>query len=522
MSYLNSLRLHFAGTFMTDPSTLNNTPGNYDPAVTQPNPLWNPDGKARFDFIDVKVTRVCYADGSSTTDPTADPLVGMPLRGTNNPFPGKIVDLDPDQQMVSQIWAFELMVGALPSTDSVTGRFLVAPFNDLWVRRQTAGRPGMPEFSAYYQSVLENLAWAGNLRSRFLQEVKGQTGSRLSIKFNVDMYNPNSGTPGFTHGRVSGTIGPAADSEPSRFVAGRLLRPMGDANTYFAQCGVDNGRAYVDLGNSLATDTNGALLDQGPLQLMAGGKPVGAPISGYAGTQWYEQSAGVVAIDLAGQDVSSTPLTLSAGGNSLLSENSAGAYLRADDYVFRLDPGDQQPVRLMALRFGRPAGGETIEFAYTQLSSSPSVVGLPLPAPVTTGADGWASATLVAGDPGHPRPFIDGQVYGIQYTWPAADSDYRPDESNFLSVRVFDRVVYPDPPTWQNDIDPVFSTYAKLYPIMKSLGLGEYQSLKANAAMVWNAISQPLEAPQHMPVTRDLSAGKRAMFKAWMDAGCPH
>ena len=528
MSYLNPIRLHFAGTFKADPSTVNNSVSNFDPQVTDPNPMWNPDGTGNWDFIDVKVTRVCYADGSHAGHLDEDPIVGAPLRGTNNPFPGKIVDLDPEQQMVSQIWAFELMVGELPSKNSVVGSYLVAPFNDIWTRRQGPGSRDMA-YCAYYQSVLENLAWARNLDSRFLEELRAATGSRVSIKFNVDMYQPNSSDPDFTHGRIVGTIGPADDLEPARFVAGRLLRPQ-TATTCFAQFIVnDTGRAIVDLGNSLTCDANGAVIDQGPLQLVAGGAPVGEPIQEYAVSDWYRNTAGVVEIDPNGVDLSSTPLSIEAGGSPLLQENSAGAYLRAYDYVYRLNPGETGQVELMALSFGKPALGVTVELSYDanmlQPASGIQVAeprdALTFPDSVSTDPDGRATVALEASDPGNPRQFIDGQIYGVGYAWGDAVSEYNPDSSNFISVHVYDSCDYGDSPTWDQDVGPVFSQFDKLYPVMGSLNLADYQSVKTNAQMIWNVISLPLEAPQHMPVTRDLSRDKIAMFKKWMDNGCP-
>ena len=59
MSYLSSPRLHFSGTFRADPSTLNNTPDNFNSNNNFPpnngsevsNNLqlyWNPNGTAAF------------------------------------------------------------------------------------------------------------------------------------------------------------------------------------------------------------------------------------------------------------------------------------------------------------------------------------------------------------------------------------------------------------------------------------------------------------------------------------------
>jgi hypothetical protein len=38
---------------------------------------------------------------------------------------------------------------------------------------------------------------------------------------------------------------------------------------------------------------------------------------------------------------------------------------------------------------------------------------------------------------------------------------------------------------------------------------------------VLETISEPVEDPAHMPVTRDLSATRRAMIQVWIKNGCP-
>src|SRR5690349_24558439 len=104
MSYLGVPRLHFAGTFLARPSTVNNDITNYDPSTSPLDPGWNPDGDARWDFIGCKVMAAYYADGTSATSASADPIIGTPLAAASSPAPAKIVDLDPDQQLVSEIW----------------------------------------------------------------------------------------------------------------------------------------------------------------------------------------------------------------------------------------------------------------------------------------------------------------------------------------------------------------------------------------------------------------------------------
>jgi hypothetical protein len=66
MSYLNTLRLHFAGQFQCNVSTVNNDPGHYDNSIFQPsyqtlqgkmpNGWFNPQGDAAFRLLGCTVT----------------------------------------------------------------------------------------------------------------------------------------------------------------------------------------------------------------------------------------------------------------------------------------------------------------------------------------------------------------------------------------------------------------------------------------------------------------------------------
>jgi hypothetical protein len=40
-------------------------------------------------------------------------------------------------------------------------------------------------------------------------------------------------------------------------------------------------------------------------------------------------------------------------------------------------------------------------------------------------------------------------------------------------------------------------------------------------AIVLETISEPIEDPAHIPVTRDLSTSRRAVIQVWIKNGCP-
>ncbi len=195
MSYLREPRLIFSGKFQADPSTVNNDPEHFDTAAFQPsyqqpqhggaqNGWWNPNGTGAWRLVDCVVTRVVYADGSACDDPNLDPIVGSPVTDDTNGVEAKLVDLDSEQQMTSQIWGLKVFLGSTASGLGFSGAFAPASFCDLFARF-IGGQPDS-FFGAAFQSVLQSIQWVGNGLSRFLAELSADgVPSALSIMFNV-------------------------------------------------------------------------------------------------------------------------------------------------------------------------------------------------------------------------------------------------------------------------------------------------------------------------------------------------
>ena len=119
MSYLDFTRLHFAGEFQADVSTVNNDPYHFNSAAFVPadqllsgggamNGWWNPGGTAYWRLRNVVVTSACYADGRMVTDSSEDPVIGTPIVGADDRVAAKLVDLDSENQLVSEIWGFQV------------------------------------------------------------------------------------------------------------------------------------------------------------------------------------------------------------------------------------------------------------------------------------------------------------------------------------------------------------------------------------------------------------------------------
>jgi hypothetical protein len=561
MTYLDPVRLHFSGRFQADPSTVNNDPTHFDNATFKPNyqqpgatnGWWNPDGSGSFRLVDCRVTRVCYGDGSWTDRATVEPVIGMRIADADTRVAGKLVDLDPEQQMVSQIWGLvvRLMNG---SSDVFVGPYDVAAFTDLWPRAKGGGGRGDMSLGAYYQSVIGPVRWGETDFSRFLRELRGAASDGfLSIKFNVDGYSMNSASPNFTLGRIVGTIGPAHANEPRHFVIGRQLGGT-DTHVNYMPCVVDPAarRITADFGNALPTTTpGGPLLDIGDLSLgwvdsNGGFHSFGAVA--YRDAGWYESTAGVQSFEIPQQAIAplaSAPVALRNGSSIILQENLNGLYARADAFVYRLYPGDRADVQIYATQYGVLMDDAPISVFLdpSQLQgdqTTPPVVAIPTgaiggfdPQTPIVAKNGLATLTLTSSDPGNPRVYIDGQVYGVRYLpQPVYEAVYETvyetlqqnapgtfmNPSDFVSVLIWNEYTAPDPLTWFDDLQPIFTQYANLYPIMdKLIDLSDYEAVAGNAGILSFVFSLPVGDPNSMPVTRDLSPAKRQAIVKWLN-----
>ncbi len=266
----------------------------------------------------------------------------------------------------------------------------------------------------------------------------------------------------------------------------------------------------------------------------------------------YERTAGVVEIPVTAavlERIERTPLAIRgtvAGQPTILAlEASDGSHVRADDFVFRLSPGDEARIPLYATAFGRPLAGADVQcdFDNSAFSGGPVQPGAPpgsrdtpadgipsdalkpagtggFPCVLRTNADGIAWLNLAASNPRNPRGYVDGQVYGIRPVLVQASAitvQRQVNPSDFISVLLFDEVLIPDQPTWWTHVHPILQQYANLYPIMKQvLDLGDYQSVIAHKKMLELVFSLPVEDPNYMPVTRDLSPKKRELLLKWL------
>jgi hypothetical protein len=102
---------------------------------------------------------------------------------------------------------------------------------------------------------------------------------------------------------------------------------------------------------------------------------------------------------------------------------------------------------------------------------------------------------------------------------------------------LFSETTVPDTVTWNDDVLPILQQYANLYPrphgpanydpgypgeptpmplLHPVISLTDQKWVASYAPRILTALGLPPEHPNHMPVTRDLSAGRRDILKTWM------
>jgi hypothetical protein len=536
LSYLELPRLHFAGRFQADTHTINNVGPYFDNSVFEPrfqrlaelpyhyNGLWNPDGSGSFRMRDVAVTGLSFPDGRFTDRTADDPLLGGRLTDDDQRVSAKMVDLDPDEQMMTEIWGLRLRLLDASGAEVFRAGYDVASITDLWMRYLPDSETQRPDPCCTYQSVLTDVQWAPKISSPFLRALRAASRpDLLSVKFVVDgvQIDPVD-EDNVTFGRIVGSIGAYRAGEPAHVVAGRRLnRPDGSRyNAGPAVVDEASRRVFVDLGNSIPTTARGGPLEEVPALRLAvlgdDGKPqVLAPLTGQ-GEKFYERRSGIVSAELTAEQVAAIAERRLAVVDdaeppvALLAESDDATMVASENSVFRLYPDGKEAVAeatLVATRFGRPAAGLRIA-----LNPGPeSKVGVP--GTVTTDQSGRARVELVGSDPGNPRQVVDGQIYSVTYGPPEhPDRPY-----GRLAVRVFDRHPVPPAPTWEADVQPLFQRYANLFPAMNHvLDLSNYNQVVRYGPMIVEKMLAPIQSPGYMPITRDLSPGKRDMIIKWL------
>ena len=570
MTYLEGPRITFAGDFQADVSTVNNDVRHYDAATWEDrfqepqlgpdmNGWWNPTGSGAFRLLDCSVTGGSPGPGT-TTDP-ADPALTARVADAEDRNSAKMVDLDPQWQMASCIWGLRIRLVGQDGAVLLDGELEPVSFRDIFFARQTTSidRSSIQNAGAVFRSVLRVTSWGTT--SPLVAALRAQThGDLLSVRMTTFGYYTASTHPRFTLGRLVGVIGTQGEHEPHSFNLARRLVPNRDPaqvpveeqlGFFDGSLSQDRTSVTLDLSNALRlADPLGALVDIGALALglvaPAGGQPTVVGTFEYRAQGWLPRTSGLVTIPVPVplRDRCATErwvlLRVDKSPGVRATETSQGLHVRADNFIGRVDTTTEGPVahevRVYAASLGVPTPSLQVQVVdvgpQSGLGGGPNephpppatipdanvpasaVVG---PSSVATDEHGLARVRFAVTTPGTPRGYLDGQVYLRAYG--LAGLPAREQNSDLIVVHVRDAVPPSPSPTWA-DVRPLLTQFGRLYPVMmrRLVDLTDEADVRANAALMKLALSLPLEDPNHMPVTRDLSAGKRDLIVAWLDA----
>ncbi|CAM2167674.1 conserved hypothetical protein [Paraburkholderia sacchari] len=460
MSYLQFPRFAFTGKFQADVSTVNNDPRHFDnehfeasfqafQSKDAMNGWWNPTGTAIMRFTDCTVKSLRGLTGQLLTAPQSDPLIGCTVGNSLSRPAGKLVDLDTDWQLASNIYGLEVSLIGTDGLPIMTAAYESNPFRDLWFTRSTAG--GDSGASAMFQSVLTNIVWHRELKSALLDQLRSASErDELSIRLSTYGYQQRvkkNGVlvPDFGYGILLGNIGPAKSSQPRSFILGRRFMPTtsNGAGDLVSGNGIGCFSSFVDEQTStLNVDLSNALpLGEGYKIAPASGQPLQfamllddavtqdteLPKDGYIALGNVDQTqnlqdleGGVQSLPLPGdllQKVRGKPLAIvqavdgSGSATVCVREAPHGLEVRADAFTFKLDPNDPAQNRtqtsLYAARYGEPCAHRKLDFW----------IGSPAPDYSNTPASGKAGAT--------PRALlpINNVPGGLQLTPERAQTD---------------------------------------------------------------------------------------------------
>lgn len=572
-TYLDRPRLHFSGLYKADVPTVNNFFDNYNVSnfslinqlVKKPHYAdFNPKGSGAFSFQNCLVTSVCSSDRSlpCTMD---DPLVGIPLQSTTGHSTGKMAGIDVELEHNTPI-IYGMTIGLdLRRSQTFVGAMEAAPTRNIWHNVWDVGTgPNTDQFSqADFQSII-NATW--NDKSYLLQRVSGSPiliniwtdllkspSLRLSIKFNLDHYQQNNESdPQFLYGRVTGTIGLAGPKTTKHFVRERVLQfvryPGVQVNTAGRRAtnvapfkvGATETKSYVvfDFGNALSRSTfdggwNTFVLGKTLRIVTRYSKELIGTVN-FASSQCLNAGAGICEFLLSSIDLQSDYVDVYNDLSELLLREVEYYIRPLNHYIGVLNPGDPLTVIFFVNNFGKKLSGHSV-YVEVQLASKHTPDDKKekaLKALQIVNGDkvhnsrsrlfisdeqGQITVNFSVSSPGNPRKIVDGEVYRVSYVPDVDNQGY-----TYLYFRVFDEFEVPESPQWsgKHGVGNIFKQYDYLYPVMrKFLVLSDYHSV----IIPWNVhflnLSMRLDVwnPGHMPVSRDLSRGKRETILKWLN-----
>ena len=554
-----------------DPIVTNNDADHYDEATAEPvfsaasdrvaafrkraigdvtnGGNWNPHGTHRATFYKCAVTGF----DSGVGEDTRDPFVGASAWLT-----GMLVDLEPYGAFSSQIFFDHVAFGveggyslSAARRTRFTARYINFARNRanamiagiasvLWqtsfakAEGLTVGAHDSRILQALHSALEQDDVLGLTLRFSAYRTVyfdnpalrNGSPASQaaaaaLAAKLNAGGFQPNP-----ARSLIVGAVGLWRKGEATSEPGERLLRPSANSPLAGAFARVDERRLTLDLANSVPeTDTNLTKLDLGPV-IVAAVDAAGydlAVIGALPYAQYdraaYERAAGIVTLPL-------TPQTAKAAcENDLVLRNATGtalaveARLRAipDTPNLYRDEGQPTTAQFQVYERGEPLRRVASVDVYT-MNADGSPAGKTQT--LATDSAGRLEAAVPASGGG-----ILALVPSVEGADPAPTQGINPQVNTYMYIRTLpaDSDIAALAPTWDNVFARVLANWAAMAPCMDNwLPLEDETEVKFRAKLL-KRLADPgrFEEFRFMPVTRDMTAGERALLHKFLDAPAP-
>jgi hypothetical protein len=558
MSVLETPRLVFRGEATWDPITTNNLPPQYDEdtsktvfdstaagvvafrkaaieAVTGGN--WNPDGSHRSTFYDTSVVGVDTGMGLSADDP----IVKCPVS-----FTGMLVDLEPYGNSSSQLFFDEMSFGIAggcrvyaPRTTRMTARY-INPFRNLKYK-VIAGRASIVWQTSFPKSgglridphkspTLEQFAkalqdddvlgltvrWSA-YRTLYYDDPANMAAlaKQLHDKLAGGGFQPNP-----ARSQLVGVLGLWRKGEPPAEPGDRALlaqRQPPAPVVASAHVRLTADQLTLDLANSIPEDdVKLAKHDFGDLTAFAvapDGKTVIATLGTFGYDAYrkeaYEASAGIITLKVdpaAAQKAQTADIQLRQKDDTVLLAETALRAVPITPNVY-LDEGKTAKLSVQVLERGRPASAG-LDVVMSADGSASGITG-------TSKTDAQGIATFqLAGSAGDVEGFI------LTPGGTPVARNINPQTTTYVYVRTLaaDADIAAMQPTWDNVHRYVLRNWQAMAPCMDNwLDLGNPDQVKSFAPMLHKLTAKEnFEAFRFMPVTRDMTAGQRALLYAFL------
>jgi len=564
MSVLETPRIYFKGEVAWDPIVTNNFDTNYDEttgktiypsvvnrvkafreqAIEEPG-NWNPHGTHRAVLYETSVSGFDMGNGVNTDDPFVSAAVD---------FTAMLVDLEPYGTISSQLYFDAMRFGvdggyriSAPRTSRVTARYINFARNS--ANKMIAGVASVVWQTSFAKTTgLRIDAFDSPLLQTLAGSIEQDDVLGLTVRFNTyrtiyydnpDLTNGSLGAkaaaqalitklkrggfqPNPARSMVVGVVGLWRKLEPAYEPGDRVLIPATDSPIGSAYARLAKTTLTLDLSNSVPeVDKNLTKKDLGVLNVVAvdsAGQVVlnlGSFGYGEYNRAAYEMSAGIVSIPLApgiAQSAVDSDLHLrDAAGTPLLEEMAVRA-IPATPNLY-LDEGEDVVTTFQAYIRGRLAASR-VPVTLFQLGSGGTK--LAEPRHLLTDSKGVLTLSLTKISEGITAyvpslSSVDQPVNGIN-----------PQVSTYMYVRVRpgDAAVAALAPTWENVYSKVLANWSAMAPCMDNwLKLDDPVQIKAYASVL-KRLTDPaqFENFSFMPVTRDLSAGERALLYNFLDS----